>query len=81
MTGLLSSFLSMTGAVAVAAIMIMAARLILKNTGTPKWMICALWLVVLFRMACPVSFSTGASVFNLRFFHNIDVVYENAANS
>ena len=81
MTALLSSFLSMTGAVAVSAIFVMIAHRLLKNTKTPRWMLCALWLVVLFRMACPVSFNTGASIFNLRLFHNIDAAYERAANA
>ena len=71
----------MTGAAAVSAIIVIAARFILRKTNTPKWMLCALWLVVLFRMACPTSLSTGASVFNMKLFHNIDVAYDNAANA
>ena len=81
MIELLSTFLSMTGAVAATAAFIIVVRLILKNTKTPKWMLCALWLVVLFRMMCPMSFNTGVSIFNLRIFHNIDTAYKSTATT
>lgn len=48
------TLLTMTAAASVAALGVMLLRLLLKKA--PRWITCALWLVVFLRMACPVSF-------------------------
>jgi beta-lactamase regulating signal transducer with metallopeptidase domain len=56
-------FLNMSGTAGFAALFVMAARLALKRA--PKRFSYVLWAVVLFRMLCPVSFSSGVSLFSL----------------
>ena len=51
----------MTWTAAVAALVVMALRLVFKRRA-PKWVICALWLVVFLRMVCPVSFTLPVSL-------------------
>ncbi|NLA87142.1 MAG: penicillin binding protein, partial [Clostridiales bacterium] len=53
--------MSLTGGVVILAVLL--ARLLLRRA--PKVFPYALWAVVLFRLLCPVSFSSGFSVFNL----------------
>ena len=55
MEGLCCTLLSMSLAAALTALGVMVARLFLYKL--PRALICGLWLVVLFRMACPVSVS------------------------
>lgn len=50
----------MTWTAAAAALAVMALRLVLRRT--PKWIVCALWLVVFLRMVCPVSFTLPVHV-------------------
>lgn len=51
---------TMTATAAVAALGVMLLRLPLKKA--PRWITCALWLVVFLRMVCPVSFSLPVSL-------------------
>ena len=51
----------MTWTAAVAALVVMALRLVL-NRKVPRWVICGLWLVVFLRMVCPVSFTLPVSL-------------------
>lgn len=53
--------MSAAGAVVIAAILIL--RLLLRKA--PKNILCLLWLLAALRLAVPVSFSSGLSVFNL----------------
>ena len=53
MEGCCCTLLSMSLAAALTALGVMVARLFLYKL--PRALICGLWLVVLFRMACPVS--------------------------
>ena len=55
MEGFCCTLLSMSLAAALTALDVMVARLFLYKL--PRALICGLWLVVLFRMACPVSVS------------------------
>lgn len=55
MEGFCCTLLSMSLAAALTALGVMVARLFLYKL--PRALICGLWLVVLFRMACPVSVS------------------------
>ena len=55
MDGFCCTLLSMSLAAALTALGVMVARLFLYKL--PRALICGLWLVVLFRMACPVSVS------------------------
>lgn len=54
--------MSVTASYAIAAVLMV--RLLLHRS--PRWISCALWSVVLFRLVCPVSFS---SAFSLPRFH------------
>ncbi len=60
MEGFCCTLFSMSLAAALTALGVMAARLFLYKL--PRALICGLWLVVLFRMACPVSFSLPMSL-------------------
>lgn len=55
MEGFCCTLFSMSLAAALTALGVMAARLFLYKL--PRALLCGLWLVVLFRMACPVSVS------------------------
>ena len=55
MEGFCCTLLSMSLAAALTALGVMVGRLFLYKL--PRALICGLWLVVLFRMACPVSVS------------------------
>lgn len=52
--------MSMTGSIVI--LLVMLARLMLKRS--PKIFSYALWLVVLFRLLCPVAFTAPVSVLN-----------------
>lgn len=54
------TLLTMTAAASVAALGVMLLRLPLKKA--PRWITCALWLVVFLRMACPVGLSLPVSL-------------------
>ena len=54
------TLLTMSATAAIAAIVVMVLRLPLKKA--PRHLTCLLWLVVLFRMVCPVSFESPVSI-------------------
>ncbi|MCF0122892.1 MAG: DUF4825 domain-containing protein [Ruminiclostridium sp.] len=56
----LRTLLIMSATASVAAAVVMLLRLPLKRA--PRWITCGLWLVVLFRMLCPVSFQAPVSM-------------------
>ena len=60
MTEFCQMLLTMTAAATVAALIVMALRLPLKKA--PRWITCALWLVVFLRMVCPVTFEAPVSL-------------------
>lgn len=49
---------------AVTALVVLAAVLALRRLRAPRAVCCALWLAVLVRLLCPVSFSSALSIFN-----------------
>ena len=55
-----TTLLTMSLTASVAALAVMALRLFLKKV--PRKLVCLLWLVVLFRMVCPVSFEAPVSL-------------------
>ncbi len=63
MPGLFLKILNMSITAAYAALAVMLIRLALKKA--PKAVSFALWLVVLFRLVCPVSFSSAFSLLRL----------------
>ena len=60
MTAFCQTLFTMTAAAAVAALAVILLRPLLKNA--PRWVVCLLWLVVLFRMVCPVTFEAPVSL-------------------
>ena len=60
MTVFIQTLLTMTGTATIAALCVMVLRIPLKKA--PRWITCALWLVVFLRMVCPVSFETPVSL-------------------
>lgn len=54
------ALLIMTATATVAALCVMVLRVPLKKA--PRWITCALWLVVFLRMVCPVSFEAPVSL-------------------
>ena len=56
----IQTLFTMTVAATVAAVVVMILRLPLKKA--PRWITCALWLVVFLRMVCPVSFEAPVSL-------------------
>ena len=60
MTVFIQTLLTMTGTATIAALCVMVLRIPLKKA--PRWITCALWLVVFLRMVCPVSFSLPVSL-------------------
>ena len=54
------ALLTMTATATVAALCVMVLRFPLKKA--PRWITCALWLVVFLRMVCPVSFEAPVSL-------------------
>ncbi|MGN0969910.1 MAG: M56 family metallopeptidase, partial [Evtepia sp.] len=56
----ISVLLTMTAAATAAALAVMILRLLLKKA--PRWITCALWLVVFLRMVCPVSLDLPVSL-------------------
>jgi len=54
------TLLTMSATAAIAALVVMVLRLPLKKA--PRYLTCLLWLVVLFRMVCPVSFEAPVSI-------------------
>lgn len=48
-------------------IIVLAVRFLLKKLHTPAWSIHILWLVILFRLLCPVSFDGNFSLFPASF--------------
>ena len=54
------TLLHMTWTAAIAALAVMALRLVLHKA--PRAILCALWLAVLLRMVCPVSFTLPVSL-------------------
>ena len=54
------TLLTMSATAAIAALAVMVLRLPLKKA--PRYLTCLLWLVVLFRMVCPVSFESPVSI-------------------
>ena len=63
MTEFCQTLFTMTAAATVAALAVMALRLFLKKV--PRKLVCLLWLVVFFRMVCPVSFEAPVSLMPL----------------
>lgn len=57
----LKTLLTMSATASLAALVILALRLPLKQAA-PRRFLCLLWLVVLLRMVCPVSFSLPVSL-------------------
>ena len=60
MTEFCQTLFTMTAAATVAALAVMVLRLLLKKA--PRWVVCLLWLVVFFRMICPVTFEAPVSL-------------------
>ena len=60
MTEFCQTLFTMTAAATVAALAVMLLRLLLKRV--PRSILCVLWLVVLFRMVCPISFEAPVSL-------------------
>ena len=60
MTTFCQTLFTMTAAASIAALAVMILRLLLKKA--PRWLTCALWLVVFLRMVCPVSFQAPVSL-------------------
>lgn len=60
MYAFLQTLLTMTATASVAALVVMVLRLPLKKA--PRWITCALWLVVLLRMVCPVTVQAPVSL-------------------
>ena len=60
MTEFCQTLFTMTAAATVAALAVMLLRLLLRKA--PRAILCALWLVVLFRMVCPVTFEAPVSL-------------------
>lgn len=60
MTTFCQTLFTMTAAATVAALAVMVLRLLLKKA--PRWITCALWLVVFLRMVCPVSLDLPVSL-------------------
>ena len=52
MTPFIQTLFTMTGTATIAALCVMVLRIPLKKA--PRWITCALWLVVFLRMVCPV---------------------------
>lgn len=44
---------------------VLVLRLFLRKAGAPKWILCALWAVVFFRLLCPVSFLSEYSLLQM----------------
>ncbi|MBQ6540570.1 MAG: hypothetical protein IJL71_06065 [Oscillospiraceae bacterium] len=63
MEAIITKLLTMSVTGSVVILLVLAARLMLRKM--PKVFSYALWAVVLFRLICPVSFSTGLSLFGL----------------
>ena len=60
MTTFCQTLFTMTAAATAAALAVMILRLLLKKA--PRWITCALWLVVFLRMVCPVSLDLPVSL-------------------
>ena len=60
MTTFCQTLFTMTAAASVAALAVMILRLLLKKA--PRWITCALWLVVFLRMVCPVNLDLPVSL-------------------
>ena len=60
MTTFCQTLFTMTAAATVSALAVMVLRLLLKKA--PRWLTCALWLVVFLRMVCPVSLDLPVSL-------------------
>ena len=60
MTTFCQTLFTMTAAATAAALAVMILRLLLKKV--PRWITCALWLVVFLRMVCPVSLDLPVSL-------------------
>ena len=60
MEQLIQTLLTMTATASVAAVCVMILRLPLKRA--PRWITCALWLVVFLRMVCPAGLSLPVSL-------------------
>ena len=60
MTEFCQTLFTMTAAATVATLAVMLLRLLLRKA--PRAILCALWLVVLFRMVCPVTFEAPVSL-------------------
>ena len=60
MTTFCQTLFTMTAAASIAALAVMILRLLLKKA--PRWLTCALWLVVFLRMVCPVSLDLPVSL-------------------
>ena len=56
----LIQLLTMSAAASIAALLVMVLRFPLKKA--PRWLTCALWLVVLVRMVCPAGLSLPVSL-------------------
>ena len=60
MEHLIQTLLTMTATASVGAVCVMVLRLPLKRA--PRWIPCALWLVVFLRMVCPTGLSLPVSL-------------------
>lgn len=55
--------MSITASLVLLALLLL--RAVLQRNGAPKWIICALWAVVFFRLLCPVAFTSNYSLLQL----------------
>ena len=63
LTKIFSWLLNMSMTASIVILVVLAARLLLKRA--PRKYLCVLWLVPLFRLLCPVSFSAEFSLFGV----------------
>lgn len=63
MNAVLEKILNMSAAGSVLILAVVIFRLILIRMRVPRWIVCALWGLVAFRLVCPVSLVSPVSVF------------------
>ena len=55
--------MSITASFVILIVLVM--RWCMRRAGAPKWILCALWAVVFFRLLCPVSFLSEYSLLQM----------------
>ena len=63
MNTFLEKLLNMSAAGSVIIVAVVIFRLILARVRAPRWIVCAVWGLVAFRLVCPVSLSSPVSAF------------------